>query len=273
MQTSKHILVFDSGVGGLTLVKHIRAQLPQAKVTYLADNACFPYGTLNEHKLVQRTVDLVVDVCYVKQPDLVVIGCNSASTLVLPSLRKQLAIPVVGVVPAVKPAATKSQTKVIGLLATPGTIQRDYTDGLIKDFANDCQIIRVGSNELVEAIEKKLSGVDYNDKLFDKITQQFSEQLNGTSMDTVVLACTHFPHAQKELQTAMPFVKHWVDSGQAIAQRITTLLAEQTHHGSNNTTNCNDFAYFTSSETLTSSFKENLKQFGFHNASPWPTNH
>lgn len=276
MQTSKHILVFDSGVGGLTLVENIRNQLPQIRMTYLADNACFPYGILNENKLVQRTVNLVVDICKMLQPDLVVLGCNSASTLALPSLRQQLATPVVGVVPAIKPAATKSQTKIIGLLATPGTIQRDYTDGLIKDFANDCQIIRVGSNELVEAIEKKLNGAEYDRALFEKITQQFSEQLNGTAMDTVVLACTHFPHAKQELQAAMPFVKHWVDSGAAIAQRVATLLAEQEQpcsSSTNNNTNCNDFAYFTAAEVLTPTFKENLKQFGFHCVSAYQSDH
>lgn len=270
MQTSKHILVFDSGVGGLTLVDHFRDQLPQARITYLADNACFPYGVLNEKKLVQRTVNLVVGICKKQKPDLVVIGCNSASTLTLPCLRRQLTIPVVGVVPAIKPAAMRSQTNVIGLLATPGTIQRDYTNELIRDFANGCQVIRVGSNELVEAIEQNLSGTKYDDKLFETITRQFSEQLNGSLIDTVVLACTHFPHAKQELQAAMPFVKYWVDSGAAIAQRVVTLLAEQEQPSSsssstnNNNTNCNDFAYFTAAEVLTPTFKENLKQFGFH---------
>jgi len=265
-----HILVFDSGVGGLSLVGHIRSQLAQVKITYLADNAGFPYGLLSENELINRTKKLILSTCDQQQPDLVVIGCNSASTLVLPHLRQQLAIPVVGVVPAIKPAAMKSQSKVIGLLATPGTIQRDYTNELIKDFANDCEIVRVGSNELVEAIEKRLNGVEYDRKLFTRITQQFAEQLNGTLMDTVVLACTHFPHAKEELQTAMPFVKHWVDSGTAIAQRVTNLLTEQEHHNDNDnsTTNCNDFAYFTAAEALSPSFKENLKKFGFHDVIP-----
>ena len=129
-----NILVFDSGVGGLSIVEHIQQLLPASRLCYLADNKHFPYGLLDAPALIARVSDLISAAVQHQQADIVVIACNTASTLVLPELRRILDIPVVGVVPAIKPAAKLSLNKVIGLLATPGTIQRDYTDDLIGDL-------------------------------------------------------------------------------------------------------------------------------------------
>ncbi len=266
-QPAGNILVFDSGVGGLSLVEHIRHSLPAAAITYLADNALFPYGLLQESTLIERACQLIGDLCRQQQHDLVVVGCNSASTLILPHLRQQLSIPVVGVVPAIKPAAQLSHSKVIGLLATPGTVQREYTDEMIAEFAPHCTVIRVGSSPLVHAVEQQLSGNSVDAKLYQGIAEAFLQHPASAQLDTVVLACTHFPHARQALQQAMPQVNHWVDSGDAIARRVSHLLAQQPRRQQRQASP--DTAYFTAPERLQRPLKDRLKQFGFQHTAAW----
>ena len=194
-----------------------------------------------------------------------VIACNSASTLVLPHLRKNLSIPVVGVVPAVKPAAQLSHNKVIGLLATPGTINRDYTNGLISDFANECEIIKVGSSELVQLIENKFRGHAYEKEAFKNILKPLREHKGWDYLDTIVLACTHFPLALKELSLAAPEVIHWIDSGAAIARQVKRLLPSE----SNPNSNSKNIALFTDVNCVNKKLKEKLNQFGFTNVHQW----
>ena len=221
-----NILIFDSGVGGLSIASHIHQLLPAANLTYLADNALFPYGMLEDQLLIDRVCLLIGQAVSTYKPQLIVIACNSASTLVLPALREMTGIPVVGVVPAIKPAASLSRSKVIGLLATPGTIQRDYTDELIGDFAKDCEIIRVGSSELVLLVEQKLAGKPPSSTRLKQIMAQFQQHPNWQQMDTLVLACTHFPLIKDELASIAPQIRHWVDSGEAIARRAQSLLLD-----------------------------------------------
>ena len=227
------ILVFDSGVGGLTITKELVSRLPHCRITYAADNAGFPYGTKSEQELITRVNTVLHRLTSHTQADIVVIACNSASTIALPHVRQQFEIPIVGVVPAIKPAAALSQSKVVGLLATPGTIKRDYTDGLINEFAQDCQVVRIGSNALVHLAEAKLSGerVDVS-KLENEILPFVDAQNLG--LDTVVLACTHFPLLEPELRTCLPFVTHWVNSGAAIARRVESLLPLKAQAKNNN---------------------------------------
>lgn len=224
--TSANILVFDSGVGGISIVSHIQQLIPDANLSYLADNALFPYGMLNDQTLIKRVCLLIQHSLAITQPDLIVIACNSASTLVLPALRQQLDIPIVGVVPAIKPAALQSQSKVIGLLATPGTIKRDYTDELIGEFARDCQIIRVGSSELVTLVEAMIAGHPPDISQLEAVLQPFNKHPQGELLDTVVLACTHFPLIREPLAAAAPAIRYWVDSGEAIARRVQSLLLQ-----------------------------------------------
>jgi len=150
-----------------------------------------------------------------------VLACNTISTLLLPELRACFDVPFVGVVPAIKPAARLSKTKRVGLLATPGTVKRPYTDQLIEDYASDCEVVRVGSSELVTQAENLLSGRDVSEVLLASILAPFEVQ---TPVDTVVLGCTHFPLLRGQLSKVLPGVI-WVDSGEAIAKRVITLLA------------------------------------------------
>jgi glutamate racemase len=218
------IAIFDSGVGGLSIVNHVRALIPQASLVYVADNELFPYGLLEEQRLINRVVAILNQVMQQQSLDIVIIACNSASTLVLPSLRQLLTIPVVGVVPAIKPAALQSQSKVIGLLATPGTIKRDYTDELIAEFGQNADIIRCGSSELVRLVEHKLAGEEISPDSVAPLLTPLTNHPRWLEMDTIVLACTHFPLIQAELALAAPQIKFWVDSGEAVARRVNSLL-------------------------------------------------
>lgn len=217
------VLVFDSGVGGLSITREIKSLLPCAKLIYASDNAFFPYGTKAEAELITRVDYVIHELLKAYPADLLVIACNTASTLALPHLRARLSIPVVGVVPAIKPAALASKTKVVGLLATPATIARPYTHQLIADHAQNCKIISVGSSELVQIAEQKLRGeiVDINE--IAKITQNF---WHAENLDTLVLACTHFPLLREELIAALPPGLQLLDSGAAIARRVGFLLAD-----------------------------------------------
>lgn len=220
------ILVFDSGVGGLSVAHEIQQRLPLNPLVYASDNAFFPYGTKGEAELIAR-VDRVIRELLERYPaDILVIACNTASTLTLPHLRSKLNLPIVGVVPAIKPAALMSKTKVIGLLATPATVARPYTHELIREYATDCQIVSLGSSELVQIAEQKLRGNIINSEAIGKITQQLMGTDNAGKMDVLVLACTHFPLLKDELAQQLPTNLALIDSGAAIARRVEFLLAD-----------------------------------------------
>jgi glutamate racemase len=257
MGTAARILIFDSGVGGLSILQEIRQQYPDCAFFYASDNAAFPYGTKSEVELIER-VDLVLhQLQAVTQADIIVVACNTASTVALPRIRERFSLPVIGVVPAIKPAAAISQSKVIGLLATPGTIARDYTQQLINDFARDCEIIRVGSSELVLIAERKLRGESISSEQINAIVAPFNNNLN---IDTIVLACTHFPLVKQELQAALPHIRHWIDSGEAIARRVGYWLSE--HKLDVTIPTANDLAYFTKEDENIDHLQKALITFG-----------
>ncbi|MGF1806073.1 MULTISPECIES: glutamate racemase [Aliivibrio] len=213
----KHILIFDSGVGGLSVYKEIQQQLPSEKYIYAFDNAAFPYGELTESVLIERTTHIIAQLCSLFPIDIVVIACNTASTIVLPTLREKLSIPVVGVVPAIKPAALVS--KKIGLLATPATVKRSYTYDLIKSFAPISDVQLLGSTRLVEMAEEKMIGKNVDLKELEEILLPWKE-----TVDTIVLGCTHFPFLKSEIKKVLNNNVLLIDSGEAIARRVTQLL-------------------------------------------------
>lgn len=199
----------------------LRQRLPDCHYVYACDNAAFPYGTKDEATLVERVDQVLHALIRQEAPDIVVVACNTASTLALPRIRAHFSDPVVGVVPAIKPAAALSKTRVFGLLGTPGTVQRSYTQQLIDEFAGDCQIVRVGSSELVQLAEAALRGQPPPPaRLNDILAPFFANPL----LDCIVLACTHFPLLKQELTAACPRPIVWIDSGEAIARRVASLL-------------------------------------------------
>ena len=215
------ILVFDSGVGGLSILQALQETLPDCEYIYASDNEAFPYGTKSAEFLIARVHCVLQALIKKVQPDIIVVACNTASTLVLPHIRRHFTIPIVGVVPAIKPAALQSETKVIGLLGTPGTVTRDYTKALIKEFADDCEVVSVGSSELVILAEEALRGVPPPETVLCSLLKPL---IDKRQLDTIVLACTHFPLVKKQLIDALPRNVNWVDSGEAIARRVSSLL-------------------------------------------------
>lgn len=216
-----NILLFDSGMGGLSIYQEVRHRLPEHRYDYLFDNAFFPYGEQPEHIIVERCYSLITQLVHERQIDLVIIACNTASTIALPALRSALSIPVVGVVPAIKPAAALTKNHCIGLLATPATVQRPYTSQLISQFAAHCRVLKLGVTELVIQAERKMAGYAVDEQAIRDVLQPLTS--NATPPDTLVLGCTHFPLLKEELYRIMPNVQ-LVDSGAAIAKRVATLL-------------------------------------------------
>ena len=228
ISTGPRVLVFDSGVGGLSIVEAIDDLLSEWQLIYLADNAFFPYGDQPEEVVVERCVELITTTLAVHSADLIVIGCNTASTVVLPALRARFSCPVIGVVPAIKPAALQSHNRRIGLLATPATVRRPYLESLISEFALDCTITRVGSSELVRLAENWMATTTIDPRVLARILDPLQE----AGVDTVVLGCTHFPLIRPLLESVLGAGVNWVDSGSAIARRIQYLWAGMVRTGS-----------------------------------------
>ncbi|MGB6508164.1 MAG: glutamate racemase [Xanthobacteraceae bacterium] len=223
MAAREKILMFDSGLGGLTVYREVAAAWPQADYIYVADDAAFPYGAIEESALVARVVALMGELIEAHRPDLVVIPCNTASTIVLADLRKTFSLPFVGTVPAIKPACASSATKRVSVLGTEATVRREYTRALIRDYAGDCRVTLVGSKHLASYAEDDLAGVPISDAaLRQEIAPAFVD--DGKRTDTVVLACTHYPLLLERLRTVASWPVNFIDPAPAIARRVSNLL-------------------------------------------------
>lgn len=219
-------LIFDSGVGGLSVVAEIRKRLPDLELTYVADDAYRPYGEKSEVELRGRLSSLLSILYDMSKPDLIVVACNTASTTALDVIRNAVPCPVVGVVPAIKPAAENSRTRTIGVLGTPGTVQRKYVDSLIQEFAGDCHVVLQGSVGLVDLAERKLAGETLKKTDIQRELMHMFDERVGADIDTIVLACTHFPLLRDELKEVSPQSVTWIDSGEAIARRVEAVLLD-----------------------------------------------
>jgi glutamate racemase len=218
------ILTFDSGLGGLTVFSELVKARPEADFVYAADDAAFPYGRLSEAELVARVLAVMERLVAQHAPDLVVIGCNTASTLVLPHLRRRFDLPFIGTVPAIKPAASASRSRRISILATPGTVARDYTRGLVEAYAAACRVELVGARRLASFAEAELRGSPVPDEeLAAEIAPCFVEDEEGRT-DVVVLACTHYPLLLERMRRLAPWAVTWIDPAPAIARRMTDVL-------------------------------------------------
>jgi glutamate racemase len=221
------ILVFDSGLGGLTVLREIVRARPDAHYVYVADDAFFPYGHHSEEQIIARVVPLIGELIAARVPDLVVIACNTASTLVMSHLRAEYQVPFVGTVPAIKPACASSRTKRVSVLGTKGTVQREYTRALIRDFSQGCEVTLVGSPELASLAETALSGEAVGDAaIAAEIAACFvgAGASDPARTDTVVLACTHYPLLLDRLTRLAPWPVDWIDPAPAIARRVSDLL-------------------------------------------------
>ena len=222
------LLVFDSGLGGLTVHAEIRRLRPEAEILYAADDAVFPYGALSEDALVERVVAVMEGLIEGYRPDVVVVACNTASTAVLPPLRVRWPdTAFVGTVPAIKPAAAASRTRRIAVLATPGTVARDYTRDLVRAFAGDCAVDLVGAPRLAALAEAAMQGEAIDDRAVAvEIAPAFVDR-DGRRTDTIVLACTHYPLLADTFARLAPWPVAYVDPAPAIARRVAAVLGER----------------------------------------------
>jgi glutamate racemase len=222
--TAPTILVFDSGLGGLTVHREIAKARPDATIVYAADDAFFPYGHMEEARLVARVIDVMDRLIAAHDPDLVVIACNTASTLVLSKLRARFAIPFVGTVPAIKPACAASQSRLVSVLGTEATVAREYTRALIREFGAGCAVTLVGSPQLAALAERELRGEAVSDAaIAAEIASCFISD-GAKRTDTLVLACTHFPLLVERMQRLAPWPVTWLDPAPAIARRVVELV-------------------------------------------------
>ncbi len=262
MAARESILIFDSGLGGLTVYREVVAARPHADYLYVADDAGFPYGELRDSALVVRVVNLISDLIEAHRPDLIVIACNTASTIVLPDLRRKFSVPFVGTVPAIKPACAASITRRVSVLGTEATVAREYTRTLIRDYAQDCQVTLVGSKELAAYAEAELAGTPVSDEaLSAEIAPCFLD--DGKRTDIIVLACTHYPLLLDRMRRLAPWPVSFVDPAPAIARRVVDLLGPPSPPARSGTTH----AIFTSGSTPPAV----LARFGIRSDEPVPT--
>jgi len=228
MNRQPKILVFDSGLGGLTVFSEFLRLRPDADYIYCADDAGFPYGSWKEKELVERILLVLKGAIADQKPDMIVIACNTASTLALPHLRQAWPnIPFIGTVPAIKPAAQQSISGMITVLATPGTVKRDYTQNLIMQFAAHCQVTLIGSQQLAQLAENFMhQGQLDDDQIAAEIAPCFIEQ-DYHRTDTIVLACTHYPLLENAFRRLAPWPVTWIDPAPAIARHANQLIAQR----------------------------------------------
>jgi glutamate racemase len=224
MMRSPKILVFDSGVGGLTVFRQVARARPDAHFVYVADDALFPYGKIPESELIERVVSLMERLIAAHRPDLVVVACNTASVQALSALRERFTLPFVGTVPAIKPACAASQTKRVSVLGTEATVAREYTHALIRSFGEGCDLTLVGSARLAALAETALAGGTVGDEAIRaEIAPCFVED-GGERTDTIVLACTHYPLLLGRFEALAPWPVRWLDPAPAIARRVVELV-------------------------------------------------
>ncbi len=228
MTRRPEILVFDSGLGGLTVLAEVARLRPDAALVYAADNAGFPYGALPPDILLARVVAVIARLVERFEPDAVVIACNTASTLVLPSLRAKFPeIPFVGTVPAIKPAAELSRSRLVSVLATPATVARDYTHDLVRTYAAHCAVTLVGSARLASLAEAFMQGEDVTDAAIREEIAPSFVVAGESRTDCVVLACTHYPLLAAQLERLAPWPVTWIDPAPAIARQTDKILRER----------------------------------------------
>jgi glutamate racemase len=218
-------LVFDSGLGGLSVLAEIRRLRPDVEIVYAADDAAFPYGRLSEEALVTRVKAVMARLVGETEPDVVVIACSTASTLALPPLRAAYPrLSFVGTVPAIKPAAAASHSRLISVLATRGTVARDYTQALVRDYAGNCEVTLVGSPMLAIIAERVMRGEAIEDAEIEREIAPCFVERDGRRTDQIVLACTHFPLIADRIERLSPWPVGFVDPAEAIARRLDSLI-------------------------------------------------
>jgi glutamate racemase len=260
MPRARRALVFDSGLGGLSVLAEIRRLRPDVEIVYAADDAAFPYGRLSEEALVARVETVMARLIADLEPDIVVIACSTASTLALAPLRAAYpGLSFVGTVPAIKPAAAASRSGLISVLATRGTVARDYTHALVREHAANCEVTLVGSPLLAVIAERVMRDEAVDEaEIAREIAPCFVER-DGRRTDQIVLACTHFPLIVDRINRLSPWPVSFVDPAPAIARRLDTLIGAP---GVSRPISGEGMAIFTSGDAPQPALQKTLRLFG-----------
>lgn len=221
------ILVFDSGIGGLSVLREARMLMHDHPFVYVGDDAGFPYGEWKGKPLTRRVVRLFDTLIKEFDPQLAIVACNTASTLIMPALRKRFDIPFVGIVPAIKPAAERTASGLITVLATPATTKRRYTHDLVERFASHCSVTLVGATKLARLAEDHMQGKEINLKLLRSEIKPCFVEDNGKRTDIITLGCTHYPFLVNEMRRIAPWPVDWLDPAEAVARQAKLLLSQR----------------------------------------------
>ena len=222
------ILVFDSGIGGLSVLREARLLMQELPFVYVGDDAGFPYGDWEEQALTQRMVGVFETLISTFKPSLAIVACNTASTLIMPALRERFDIPFVGIVPAIKPAAERTHSGLISVLATPGTVSRAYTKNLVAEFAGDCEVRLVGATQLARMAEQHMQLQPIDSQLLREEIRPCFVQRGHRKTDIVTLGCTHYPFLVNEMRKIAPWPVDWLDPAYAVARQARRVLLENT---------------------------------------------
>jgi glutamate racemase len=217
-----HLLVFDSGIGGLGVVEQIRRLQQKAAITYLADSGFYPYGEKPDTMLIERILTVIGKAIETTKPDAVVIACNTASTIALSALREKFPLPFIGCVPPIKPAAAASATRHIGLLATPATIRRPYLQNLIDNFADGCTVHSLGTPLLADLAEQKFRGAQISPTILSAAIAPLFAQ--SSAIDSIALGCTHYTFLLPEFLGLHPQL-NWFDPALPVARQVQKITA------------------------------------------------
>lgn len=209
--------IIDSGIGGFGIYSEVKMLLPSERVVYFADQANFPYGDKSEQEI-QKLIEHAIEEVARAGAGIVVVACNSASVAALGLARARFALPIIGTVPGIKPAVEQSKTKRIGVIGTTQTILSSYSDELKKKFAGDALIIAIPFPGLADAIE---TGQNVRPLL-----EQTLPALLSKDIDTLVLACTHYPLIRSEIQSVVGPNVNVVDTNEAIARRVVQIVEQ-----------------------------------------------
>ena len=255
-----HLLAFDSGIGGYGIVATLRARLPAARITMLADNAFYPYGECQDAALVERIKAVVAGAIRRFEPDMVVVACNTASTVALPALRAGFGLPFIGCVPPIKWAASLSRTRTIGLLATAATVRRPYLHELAARFAPDCRLLAHGARGLADLAEAAFRGIVIDEGAIGRELALLFGQEGGGAIDAVCIGCTHYSVLLDALRRGGPPGVAWLDPAEAVARRTESVLASLSLPPRRETVG---EAVFTASPNAPDLLRRSLARFGY----------
>ncbi|MFT9258363.1 MAG: aspartate/glutamate racemase family protein [Acetobacter sp.] len=266
------VLAFDSGIGGLGIVRALRALAPELVVDYLADTAVFPYGEQDDTFLVERIVFLLRDAVARLKPQAVVVACNTASTLALDALRTACpATPFIGCVPPIRWAARVSRSGVIGLLATRATTRRPYLARLLALHAPGCTLITHAAPGLAGCAERLFRGETVTDATLRAEIQGLWAHPLSSQMDTVGLGCTHYTFVLERMKALAPADMTWLDPAHAVAQHTCTVLeALPPLRNRNAGSPADGRAWFTALPDNVPALVAHLPPFGFDTLHLWP---